>query len=257
MKYNDLLDYLSIYGTTKEDIIKRRGYEKMLENVVVAPWWEHTIFSSFSNSIEQVGDKVYNVYGDNFSFSFIEIKNMGASSILEEVLALGVTVCKKVLFIGSAGSLDETIKIGDLAVPVYSINGVGATRYLNKNLEDDFEEKYYPDANMTNQLIETIKKMKYEYNEVENYSVDTIISQFPHIKHIKNLNAKTIEMETSSFFKCCNLIGVQSSALFVISDNTIENKSLYSGRNEEDKIKKKKARKEILPSIIVKFFGNN
>ena len=52
MNYNDILEILKYYGTTKEDIIKRRGYENILENVVVAPWWEHTLFNDCT--IEQV-----------------------------------------------------------------------------------------------------------------------------------------------------------------------------------------------------------
>jgi purine-nucleoside phosphorylase len=243
-----------MYGTTREDIIKRRGYESILENVVIAPYWEHTLFSDYCSSITQVSEKVYNVKGDGFEFSFIQIKNIGASSILEEVLALGVTKAKRMIFIGSAGALNEDIKIGDLVVPSYSINGVGATRYLNEALNDDFNVKYYPSEKLTNKLVEVINKMNFSVKRAVNYSVDTIIAQFPHINHIKELGAQTIEMETSAFFKCAEMIGVEATALFVISDNTTVNKSLYSGRSEEDSFKRKKARKELVPNIVIEAF---
>ena len=251
MKYKEILDNLEMYSIIKEDIIKRRGYDQILENVVVAPWWDHTLFSNYSSSIRQVGEKVYNVFGEDFSFSFIEIKNIGASALLEEVFALGVTSCKKILFIGSAGALDESIKIGDLAIPLYSHNGVGATRYLNESLKDDFEEKYYSNQLLNDRLMDIIKRMGYEVRLVENYSVDTIIAQFSHIDHIRDLKAKTIEMETSTLFKCCDMMGIDATALFVISDNTIKNKSLYNGRNEEDSKRKKKVRDEIVPLVVV------
>ena len=254
MEYNKILDSLKLYGTTKEDIIKRRGYDGVLENVVVAPWWEYTMFENYSDSIKQVSDKVYNIYGDGFSFTFIAIRNMGASALIEEVLALGVSNCKRILFIGSAGSIDETINIGDLIIPKCSYNGVGATRYLNEELKDDFEEIYYSSETFNQALISVMDDKGYNNKLVVNYSVDTIIAQFPHIKHISDLNVNTIEMETSALFKCASMMGLEASALFVISDNTIKNKSLYSGRQEEDSKRKKIARKEMVPQIVVELF---
>lgn len=257
MEYNKFLESLKSYGTSKEDIIKRKGFEKILENVVVAPWWEHSIFSNYSNKIEKVSDKVFNIYGEGFEFSFIEIRNIGASAFVEEVLPLGVTKCKRILFIGSAGSIDEDIDIGDLVVPLYSYNGVGATRYLNDNLNDDFERKYYPSQTISNRILEVIKSMGLNAHNCVNYSVDTIIAQFPHLDHMRNMRCSTVEMETSSFFKCAEIIGVESGALFAISDNTIKNKSLYFGRKEEDRIKKQIARDEYIPRIVINVLKDN
>jgi nucleoside phosphorylase len=254
MKYEEILEYLKKYGSNREDIIKRRGYEKVLKNVVIAPWWEHTIFENYCERIEKVGKKTYNVYCEGISFSFIEVRNIGDSALLEELLALGVTECNKILFIGSAGAIDEGIEIGDLVVPMYSFNGVGATRYLNDNLEDDFEIKYYPSKKLTDCLLETISNMGYSVRLVGNYSVDSILAQFPHINHIRNLGAKTLEMETSTLFKASNIMGIDSTALFVISDNTVNNKSLYAGRSDGECDLRKKVRKTIVPNIVIAFF---
>lgn len=256
MNYNNFLECLKSYGTSREDIIKRRGFENILENVVIAPWWNHSLFADYSNKIEQVSEKVFNVYGEGFEFSFIEVKGIGACALIEEVLPLGVTKCKRILFIGSAGSLDEGVNIGDLVVPLYSYNGVGATRYLNDKLEDDFECKYYPSDLMSAKIIDSVRSMGINVHNVINYSVDTIVAQFPHLNHVVDIGCRTIELETSSLFKCASIIGIESSALFVISDNTIKNKSLYGGRKEEDKNKKKKARDEYVPSVVVDVFKN-
>lgn len=255
MEYNELLKSHKRYGTNEEDIIKRQGYEKMLENVVIAPWWSHTIFEKLSINIEKVGDKVYNISGEGFAFSFIELKNIGASVIVDAVLNLGVTKCKKIVFIGSAGALNMDIKIGDLAVPIYSYCGVGACRYLNDNLEDDFETKDYPSEKLLNDLSEILDNNNYEYHRVKNYSVDTIFAQFPHIDYIKDIGSQTIEMETSSLFRCAKIINAEAVAIFCISDNTIENKSLYSGRSLEDKKAKHKTRDEIIPEIVIKLLN--
>ena len=105
MKYNDLLNSHLKYGTTSDDIIERKGYEKILENVVIAPWWSHDIFDGLNFEEDQVNDKVFNFYSDDLSFSYIELKRIGAPGIMDFILSLGVTKCKNVIFLGSAGSL--------------------------------------------------------------------------------------------------------------------------------------------------------
>ena len=54
------------------------------------------------------------------------------------------------------------------------------------------------------------------------------------------MGAKTIEMETSALFKASKLLNMNVTALFLVSDNTIINKSLYSGRTKEEKNIEKK-----------------
>lgn len=254
MNYEDLLKAQLKYGTTKEDIMKKRGFEDVLENVVIAPWWEHTMFDVMNYKVEKVSDYVYNLYGDNISFSFIEIKRIGAPGITDFFLSLGVTKCKNIVFVGSAGSLDENIKIGDIVIPEYSICGDGASRYLNKNLEDELFKKEYPSKEYTEKLISILKEEKINYHYVPNFSVDSIFTQFYHLDKILNLGSKVIEMETANLFKCNEVLKRNITALFVISDNTVVNKSIYSGRSDEEEIYRHKVRNEIVPKIIVKLF---
>jgi hypothetical protein len=44
MKYNDLIKSHKEFGSNKEDSIKISNYENILENVVIASWWEHNLF---------------------------------------------------------------------------------------------------------------------------------------------------------------------------------------------------------------------
>ena len=55
---------------------------------------------------------------------------IGAPVFMDALLALGVTKCKNIIFVGSVGSLDEDIGIGDIVIPQYSICGDGASRYI-------------------------------------------------------------------------------------------------------------------------------
>ena len=254
MNYNDLLNAHLKYGTTKDDIKKHKGSEQILENVVIAPWWEHTMFDNMGFKVEQVNKRVYNFYKDDVSFSFVELKRMGAPAIVDFTLSLGVTDCKNIIFLGSVGSLDSNIKVGDLVIPEYSICGDGASRYLNKNLEDELFKKEYPTKDYTDKLVDIVKEKNITYHYVPNYSIDTIFLQFYHLDKILELGSKVIEMETAALFKCNEILNKNVTALLCVSDNTILNKSLYSGRTEEEEIYRHKVRYEIIPEIIVDMF---
>ena len=251
MKYEELLVSHFKYGTTAENIKQKKGYTNILENVVIAPWWGHDIFNNMKFEIEQISEKVFNFYSDEISFSYIELKRIGAPSVMDFVLSLGVTKCKNLIFLGSAGSLDEKIKIGDIVIPEYSICGDGASRYLNKNLEDEFLKSKYPSKEFTEKLIDILNKKNVKYHYVPNYSIDTVFAQFYHIDKILELGAKTIEMETANLFKCNELLKINVTALFCVSDNTLMNKSLYSGRTKEENDYRHKVRYEIIPEIVI------
>ena len=257
LSYNELIDSHLKYGTTKEDIINNNEYSNILPNVVIAPWWRHSMFDKSNVKVEKINDKLYNISMDDISFSYIELRSIGAPVILDSLLALGVTKAKNILFIGSTGSLSQDINIGDLVIPEYSINGVGATRYLNKDMKDDFFANFYPNQELTTKLLNIVKKYKEVKNHyVPNYSVDNIFAQFAHIDEIISIGAKTIEMETSTVFKCEEILSQKITALFCVSDSTVKNKSLYSGRTEEEQLYRHKVREEIMPKIIYDLFKN-
>ena len=254
MKYSDLLKSHLRYGTTVDDILLKNSYNYILENVVIAPWWGHEMFNNMDFDVEQINDRLFNFYSDDLSFSFLELRAIGAPVIMDSVLPLGVTKCKNLIFLGSAGSLDEKINIGDIVVPKYSVCGDGASRYLNKNLEDEFLKEEYPTESFTNNLIDILDKEEIKYHYVPNFSVDNIFAQFCHIDRILGLGCKTIEMETANLFKCNELLNINITSLFCISDNTILNKSLYSGRTEEENDYRHKVRYEIIPKLVVELF---
>ena len=251
MKYQDLLDAQFKYGISKEDIIKDKEYENILKNVIIAPWWSHDMFDNIGFEIEQLGEKIYNFYNDEISFTFIELKRIGAPAIMDFILSLGVTKCEKLIFLGSAGSLDKNIKIGDIVVPTYSICGDGASRYLNKNLEDEFLKEEYPSEKITNKLIEVLENNNIIFHHVPNFSIDTVFAQLYHIDKIRDHNVKTIEMETALVFKCANIMNIDATALFCISDNILLNKTLYSGRNNKENEYRHKVRYNIIPRIVL------
>ena len=61
-------------------------------------------------------------------------------------------------------------------------------------------------------------------------------------------------METACLFKCNEILKRNITALFCVSDNTVINKSVYSGRTAEEEELRHKVRYNIMPNIIVKTF---
>ena len=100
MKYSDLLNSHLRYGTTVDDILQKNDYKHILENVVIAPLWGHEMFDSIGFNVEQVNDKIFNYYSDDLSFSYIELRSIGAPVIMDFVLPLGITKCMNLIFFG-------------------------------------------------------------------------------------------------------------------------------------------------------------
>ena len=105
-------------------------------------------------------------------------------------------------------------------------------------------------------MIKVLNEERIKYHYVLNFSVDTIFAQFYHIDKILESGSKTIEMETACLFKCGNLLDINITSLLCVSDNTILNKSLYSGRDKNDSENKRKSKYKIIPKIIIKLFEN-
>ena len=259
MDYEMLLKAHQSFGTTKEDIANSKGHFDICENVVIAPWWKVKMFEDKSDiEVKKISDKLYKIKREDIEFTFIELKRMGAPMMLDEVLALGVSKCKNLIFIGSVGSLDKDINIGDLVVPTYSVCGDGACRYLNENLEDDFGKKQFPNKNITESLINVTKeecqKHNVKFHNVPNYSIDTVFAQFFHIDKILNMGCKVIEMETAAFLKASQIAGLNATALFCVSDSTIASKSLYSGRTDAENEYRHQVRFNVIPYILFNTF---
>ena len=170
--------------------------------------------------------------------------------------------CKEIIFLGSVGALDTTLKIGDIVIPAYSVCGVGSNRYLTtEHVEknDCYGQKYYPDKTLLDKAWEythkAIKNTDIKIHIGKTFSGDTIFAQFAHLEEIINMGCNTIEMETSTVFHTADVAGIKAVAVFNVSDNTVVNKSLYSGRTEKDQQRRLTVKKEIMPVIALKTLG--
>lgn len=266
MDYNDLIVSMKRFGATDEDICANSlgiASDRIHDYVIITPGWEPesvpglgeaeqlrlsgALFSSF---------KVWNIKNGDIEITYIKT-GFGAPVLMDALLSLGVSNCKKIIFLSSVGALDGKIGIGDIVIPEYSICGDGASRYIASGQlgTDVFGEKAYPNPSLLGQLkmeTENICKEKHiKWHIGRTFCTDTIFAQFAHIDSIISTGCNTIDMETASAFRAAKLMKKPLAALFSVSDNTMANKSLISGRTPEEIEYRKYVRGELLPEIIL------
>ncbi len=265
MNYTDLIEGIKRFGSTERDIcLKSIGVspEHICENVIIAPWWEPKSLTGlgdveFISQSENSFPKVWNIVNENTKMTYIKT-GIGAPSLMDVLLCLGLTLCKRVIFIGSVGSLDKNIGIGDIVIPEYSICGDGASRYIASNSVENgdvFGEKVFPDKQMFDNVCKYTEDIcvnnNVRWHIGKAFSIDTIFAQFAHIDKIMSLGCNVIEMETAVAFRAAKIAGISCVAIYSVSDNTVINKSLISGRTQDEMNYRKFVRKTVFPKLIL------
>ena len=267
MIYKKIIEGIMKFNSSMEDAFKGQiacNPDQIKEDVVIAPFWNPIMFTdTWESIIEIVKGQVWNIRTNELNFTYIKT-GIGAPRIGDTTLALGVSACKRAIFIGSVGALEPDMGIGDLVIPTHSIAGDGYSRFLtDKEIKslDSFGSKAYPDMILKDNILKATESLseksdvKFHHGSV--FSTDTIFAQFAHIDEIIGYGCNCIEMETAAFFNASEVAGIKAGALLQVSDNTMINKSLYSGRTTEDQTYRKKVRREVFPLIINSVFSRN
>jgi Phosphorylase superfamily. len=84
----------------------------------------------------------------------------------------------------------------------------------------------------------------------------SVFAQYTHINEILEMGCNVIEMETAAAFTAAYIAHIPIAAIFSVSDNTILNKSLVSGRTKEEMDYRKYIRHELFPKIILETLYN-
>ncbi|MDP4090975.1 MAG: phosphorylase [Bacillota bacterium] len=246
-RYNDCTDMLqAIYGLDKDTLY---------DAIIVAPSWKpEKIFVNYKAEIKVMKQGPYfcgyEVTVGRQRFGYIQTSSC-SGNIIDCCLALGNSVCDRVIFIGAVGSLKSEIKLGDIVVPKHCIAGDGGSLYLyDKITTENFRKHVYPDKELTRKVLEAAGDLNIKVEEKVVYCTDTIYCEYMHLNEILSLGSELIEMETAAFFRCMELIGKKGIALLCVSDNSAANNSLI-GRTEEDTYTFHKAREAYIPQLIL------
>jgi purine-nucleoside phosphorylase len=227
------------------------------EDVIVTPVWNPDIFSKYVESDTTIVEgSIHELRYKKKAFTLIQ-SGIGAPQTGDVILALGCTKCKRIIFTGSVGGLNAQQSVGDLIIEQYAISGDGFSRYLSGNVwKAKSFTKAYPDRELYNAL-NTISERVNNGNQLTIhqgiiFSTDALIPQFMYLDEIiKKYGCIGIEMETSAVFNAAQIVGIQAAAILQVSDVSVINKSLFSGRTEEDQLRRKEIRKDVLAKIVI------
>lgn len=260
--FNCLVQAHARYGATPQDWPKHEFQtERIQPDVIVAPLYGPEFLAPYVRRIEVVAEGRFPVFEietkDGARLSFIRT-GVGACNMANAVLALAGTVCRRILFVGSVGSLTPEVGIGDLIVPEVSVCGCGADAYLTEGSflkASPLGQAYAADAESVQRLRRLAKRLsKGVVGAQRVFSIDTLLGEYPHLPEIQSLGCQAIEMETATLFHAAQITGRQAAALLYVSDCTLQGQSFYHGRTKALKAKKAHMKKEILPQIILQFF---
>lgn len=270
--YQTLLDGMARYGGTLEGAAEEGlgvPASCIRPRVILAPWWEPSMFApeafgraEYLSPVPNAEIMVWDVTPPKGeAVTFIKT-HIGAPVCMDAALSLGLTACEECLFIGSVGALDPAMRLGDIVVPEFSVCGDGASRYLLPGSlaeNNPFGMRAYPDAALNGRLIQAAKRIAGEkgvgFHTARNFSIDTIFAQFSRIDAILALGCNTVEMETAAVFRAAELAGYRMAALFSVSDNALQNKSLLGGREAEERAYRKRVRATVFPKILYACFA--
>lgn len=138
-----------------------------------------------------------------------------AGVVLEELIAFGV---KRFISIGTAGTLQKNIKVGDLMVCEKAIRDEGTSHHYAK------PSKYaYPSEKITGEIKAALESVGQKYFTGVTWTVDAPYREtVAEVRKYQKEGVATVEMEASALFAIAGCRGAQLGAIFTISDSLAE-----------------------------------
>lgn len=229
MTYEDLTQAMRRYSRTDDLCKSGLGVEgsRIRENVILTPGWPPERVAGLgeaeliSANGPLYGITVWEVDTGEKAVTYIRT-GCGAPAVMDALLSLGETGCKRVLFLSSIGALDPAMAVGDLVLPEYSVSGDGASRYLTDSFADTLGEKSYPDPALFARLKEETQAVcgqeGVSWRLGRPFCTDSFLAQFPHLPAIREMGCNCLDMENAVAFRAGALMGLPVAALQCVSD---------------------------------------
>ena len=212
------LIFNSARARKQPSLVNAQAYVRLTANGVQLP--ARAGLSPFAFLIKKVAGswKKYNLPAEvycapNKDFCFVTGFGCGgpaAAMTAEQLIALGV---KELIFVGTAGSLQEEVRPGDIVVCDESICADGTSPHYTSR------ELVRADKSLTARLAASLRAEKLDFHLGRNWSTDTPYRETnAEVKHYQKNHVLTVDMETSALFAVCARRKVAGAAVFVVSD---------------------------------------
>jgi len=130
---------------------------------------------------------------------------------MEELIAWGA---KRFVILGMAGGINQKLNPGDVVVCTKSIRDEGTSHHYVKNSKYAFATKGLMEV-----LFESFSKTFSRVYRGSSWTIDAPYREtMKELIHYRSEGVMTVEMESSAVFAVGQLRGVETSAVFVISD---------------------------------------
>jgi len=136
-----------------------------------------------------------------------------AVMILETLAAWGA---KQVIFLGWCGTISATVSIGDILVPSLAWSDEGTSQaYSSKPVTSSS-----PSDALTCGIKSALQSSALPFHEGAIWTTDAIFRETPDkVAHFRDKGALAVEMELSALFTVSAFLGVEFSAILVVSDD--------------------------------------
>ena len=125
--------------------------------------------------------------------------------------------------IGSCGSLQDDVKIGDLVIVTGAIRGEGTTSYY---VPKNFSTVAHPE--IINALREAAENLKVRYHLGWNFTTDALFQETPElIQELSEQKVSSIDMVTSAFLTIAQVRQKRAGAILAVSDECLYGKFAF------------------------------
>jgi uridine phosphorylase len=138
-----------------------------------------------------------------------------AAIVLEELIALGV---RRVVAVGTAGTLQPDVRIGDLVLCDRAIRDEGVSHHYAR------PARYaMPSPRLSRQLVEGLRRQGRAFRVGSSWTIDAPYREtVAEARHYRDEGVVTVEMEAAALFAVAEHRGVEAAAAFAVSDSLAE-----------------------------------
>jgi uridine phosphorylase len=177
------------------------------------------LLKKIENPVKNFSFMEYNMYTG--MFNGIKITAMNGGRFSTDTAITAEVMCnaqiQNIIRIGTAGSLDEDIKVGDLFVVDDVIRGDGVTPYY---VDKDF--KTVADKKIADTMYEIAKGMGLNVYRGTAWTTDALLRETREIVEAKRKEgARAVDMVSSTLLTIAQTYKIKAGSILAISDNVI------------------------------------
>ena len=177
------------------------------------------LLKKIENPVKNFSFMEYNMYTG--TLNGIKVTAMNGGRFSTDTAITAEVMCnaeiQNIIRIGTAGSLDENIKVGDLFIVDEVIRGDGVTPYY---VDKDF--KTVADKKISDTMYEIAKSMGLNVHRGVAWTTDALLRETREIVEAKRKEgAKAVDMVSSTLLTIAQTYKIKAGSILAVSDNVI------------------------------------